>query len=79
MNSGFSNHFFFGGWGYSHFQTSTMVLLSYFTGCYSNTLINADTNVPPIKSIFDFETYFISKFNTFCWCGCNIFFHVGSE
>jgi len=43
----FSNHCFLVAGDYSHFQASTMLLLSYFIGC----LIHPDSNVPIIQSI----------------------------
>jgi len=80
MNSRFFNYCFLAAGNYSHFQTSMMLLLSYCTGCYSNTLMDANTNVP-VKSIVLIlrHFFFISQFSSFCWWGCNIFLHAGSE
>jgi len=70
--------------GYSNFQTSMMLLLSSSTGCYSNTLIDADTNVP-IKNIVLIlrQFFFLSKFSSFCWWGvqhllaCGLRYYLG--
>jgi len=45
-----------------------MLLLSYSTGCYSNTLIHADTNVPPIKSIVLILRHFLFQNSVFFIC-----------
>jgi len=52
--------FFVTAGGYFYFQTWTMLLLSYSTGCYSNTLIDADTNVQ-IQSIVLILRHFYFK------------------
>jgi len=42
--------------------TLMMLLLFFSTGCYSNTLIDADTYVSPIKSmVLTFKTFFYFK------------------
>jgi len=67
INTEFSSHWFLAGGGYSLFLTPTMLLLSYFTaGFYSNTLIDADTNVPIKSIILNLRYFFISKFSSFC-------------
>jgi len=79
MNSRFYSHSFLAAESYSHFQTSTMLLLSYSTGCYSNTLIDVDTNVPIKSIVLIFETFLFQNSVVFVGEGAPSFLHAGSE